>query len=109
MPVVQVRTRLRLLVKMGQVPRTSLLYEDEIRSVAVGYAEVCRAGGLEIAFARKREDGPEGTAPVSVLPEQLSRQAGFASSRTRSASSPVRTRMATDLIRASRTPRRIRP
>jgi len=27
--------------------------------------------------------GPEGTAPVSVLPEQLSRQAGFASSRIR--------------------------
>jgi hypothetical protein len=38
------------------------LYEDEIRSVAVGCAEVGLAGGLEIAFARKRKGGPEGTA-----------------------------------------------
>ena len=38
----------------------SVLYEDEIRSVAVGYAEV-GLGGLEIAFARKQEGGPEGT------------------------------------------------
>ena len=40
------------------------LYEDEIRSVAVGYANVGLAGGLEIAFARKRKDDPEGTAPL---------------------------------------------
>ncbi len=46
------------------------LYEDETRSVAVGYAEVGLAGGLEIAFARKREGGPEG----SVLADWRLRQ-----------------------------------
>ena len=45
-----------------------LLHEDEIRGVAVGCAEVGLAGGLEIAFARKREDGPEGTAVPLGLP-----------------------------------------
>ncbi len=38
-----------------------LLYEDEIRSVEVGFAEWA-SGELEIAFVRKREGGPEGTA-----------------------------------------------
>ncbi len=33
-----------------------LPHEDESRSVAVGYVEVGLAGGLEIAFARKREE-----------------------------------------------------
>ncbi len=43
-----------------------LPHEDESRSVAVGYAEVGLAGGLEIAFAQKaRGAAPEGTAPVS--------------------------------------------
>ncbi len=37
-------------------PCSILPYEDESRSVAVGYGEVGLAGGLEIAFARKREE-----------------------------------------------------
>jgi hypothetical protein len=52
-------------------PANLLPYEDEIRSVAVGYGEVSLAGGLEIAFARKREGGPEGTAPYVTQPRAL--------------------------------------
>ncbi len=53
-----------------------LPYEDEIRSVEVGYAEAGLAGGLEIAFARKRGDGAEGTAPHIIsqadqLPQEV--------------------------------------
>ena len=43
-----------------------LLYEDAIRSVAVGCAEVGLAGGLEIAFARKREGGTRRNRPARI-------------------------------------------
>ena len=49
--------------------RDRRLHEDEVRSVAVGCAEVWSGNGLEIAFARKRERGGPKEPPAHQVQE----------------------------------------